>query len=81
MEDLRAIENEQIEERPGVERDKKTTDHHAGDVHDEEQGGDVDRVTPNPTDRLIIIRGYDAEHHNSKRPSFAQRKFAPRFLR
>jgi hypothetical protein len=74
VQDLRTIEGEQIERVTRAEGDEKAADDHARDVHDEEQRRDVNRIPADPRDRLIIIRGHDAEHTDSKRRSPAKCK-------
>ena len=71
---LRAVECEQIERAARAERDQKTADDHARDVRDQQQRRDVDRVPPDPGNRLVIIRSDDAEHNDSKRRRLSECK-------
>ena len=46
-------------------------------MDDHEKGRDMNRIEPHPGYRLIVIRGRDAEHNDSKRRGAGKRKRPP----
>jgi hypothetical protein len=64
------------QESARAERDQEGADDHADDMDHHEERRDMNRVTPHPGYRLVVIRDRDAEHSDSKRPCAGERKGA-----
>ena len=60
--DLRAVEDQEIQKPGRAERREETSQHHQENMKRDEQGRDMDRMPAYPCHWLVVIRGGDSEH-------------------
>ena len=71
---LGAVEHRVVERAGVTDRKKKGGKNCASDVDAHQDRRDIDRITPHPRYRSVIIGGSDSEHAAIKQPRLCSRK-------